>query len=272
MKMFQNSRPSSVRRTMSALGLLPSAIPVVQWAGLHFRPLQIFNFKDFPPQLGREQHAVPFSAVYLKEQLNQVADYLSRKKLKEKSRCLQNNHPEMGSGAGGSIHLKRKRKSLILLFPEEGRRDTWGGHFGTKLDVHQVLCLPSASSPASGSKEVQSRERLSDPCCTTLAQETMVFYFKRSSCITSMYISEEQLLKARGFSNSLIDTDSHNLLKGVEVFQQLVCRKLLFEVQSSVVVLEFLHCGADKGLSLSILKSQVSALLCIKKPWHPTIG
>lgn len=45
MSLLQSNQPVTIRRTMLALGLLNSAIPAVQWVGLHFRPLQRFILK-----------------------------------------------------------------------------------------------------------------------------------------------------------------------------------------------------------------------------------
>ena len=42
---LQNNQQVSLRSLMSTLGLLTSALPAVQWAGLHFRPLQAFLLK-----------------------------------------------------------------------------------------------------------------------------------------------------------------------------------------------------------------------------------
>lgn len=44
-KRIQTNLPCSIRKIMSTLGLLTSAIPAVQWASLHFRPLQMFLLK-----------------------------------------------------------------------------------------------------------------------------------------------------------------------------------------------------------------------------------
>lgn len=60
MRLLQDNQLVSIRRVMSSLGLLTSAIPAVQWAGLHFCPLQTFILKssldalvNVPPQVKR---------------------------------------------------------------------------------------------------------------------------------------------------------------------------------------------------------------------------
>lgn len=164
---------------------------------------------------------------------------------------------------------------------------------GTKMEIRQVLCLPPASAPTSGANKIPNREHLADPYGTTLAEETMVLYSKRTCCRTPLdttnpggsplpgpsvmfpsrkveprcLVSEEKLLKARGFSNRLINT----LLTSRKTETRTIYKKKygnsstigVQEIplrQSSVAVLEFLQCREDKGLSFSTLKSQVSAL------------
>ena len=80
-------------------------------------------------------------------------------------------------------------------------------------------------------------------------------------------VSEEQLLKAKGFSNHLIATllksrkvETRNIYQRVWKCFNNWCTENTFNTQSSVAVLEFLQKGVEKGLSISTLKSQVSAL------------
>lgn len=45
MRLLQDNQPVSIRRGRASLGLLTLAITAVQWAGLHFHPLQTFILK-----------------------------------------------------------------------------------------------------------------------------------------------------------------------------------------------------------------------------------
>ena len=79
--------------------------------------------------------------------------------------------------------------------------------------------------------------------------------------------SEESLLRGKGFSERLIKTllncrkvETQNIYCKVWRRFNIWCSEGSFDVRSSVAVLEFLQSGADKGLALSTLKGQVSAL------------
>lgn len=76
-------------------------------------------------------------------------------------------------------------------------------------------------------------------------------------------VSVEQLVKAKGFSNRLIDTLKSRKMETRTIYQKVWkcfskwCTENSFKTEFS---LEFLQSEADKGLSLSTLKSQISAL------------
>ena len=267
-----------------------------QQAGGHQEPVLV-GADRVHPQVGRDQRSVSFcnsseGGTESSRGFSQQ-EKAEGKRLGPEPGSLRGNHPKMGETGGGSVRLKGKLQNTEILFPEQVGRSTRGRCSGTDLAVLQVLCFPPSSSDPSSIEKTAEGEHNADSDRTSLAQETMVFHSERSVSGASLdsanprgssvsgssllsagrevepssLASEEQLLRSKGFSERLIATLLSCRKKETQAIYLKVwkrfntwCLESSFNVQSSVAVLEFLQVGADKGLAISTLKGQVSAL------------
>ena len=221
----------------------------------------------------------------------QAEDPRSRMELEPRSLYVDNQ--DLGKARGGSVCNERKRKtSTLLLTPQ--KRQLSGSRFpGTSLEVQVGVCLPPLPAHSIGVEKNPNGKSLSDPDHTLLAQKGLVFDCPSTvsqTCFSapsssrptaSRYslssrsgkakahrlVSEEQLLKRKGFSDALIATllssrkkVTRNIYAKVWKTYNTWCESKDQKLDSIVSILEFLQEGAGKGLAVSTLKVQVTAL------------
>ncbi|XP_077340446.1 uncharacterized protein LOC143984042 [Lithobates pipiens] len=245
-----------------------------------------------------ETYTLSLSAVFLRGEKNVVADFLSRKKLREGDWVLNQEVFNLivkrwGVSGGGPVRVQRQCKNPLFFLPKKGRGSSRGGCLEPGLAFRNLLCLPT-SSVASSSEEVSDGKHISDSGGSTLAKESMVLSTKTVGDRTSPALApsgrsplsgaspmptgtpvevsglatEEGLLKSKGFSEKLVSTllvsrkkETRQIYERVWLRFNKWCAESSFSVRSSSAVLEFLQRGADKGLSISTLRGQVSALI-----------
>ncbi|XP_073451221.1 uncharacterized protein [Aquarana catesbeiana] len=216
-----------------------------------------------------------------------------RRRLGAKPGGIRADSSQVGNTSGGLVCLKGKQESQSILLPGKRGRSARGRCAGTSMGIQKMLCLSPTYSPTSGNKKTTYGEYNANSHSALLAQETVVLYAQRTRGRTPLVftdpgrstlpgpstlppsgkmelgcmVSEEQLLEAKGFSGRLIDTmlksrkmETRNIYQKVWRCFNRWCIDKKFNTRGSVAVLEFLQDGIDKGLSLSTLKSQVSAL------------
>ncbi|XP_077343459.1 uncharacterized protein LOC143988068 [Lithobates pipiens] len=255
----------------------------------------VFSNRD--SVLGRDLH--PFALSRFPEGREKRSSRFSQPKEAEGGRLgsqpggLQSHSKEIGVSGGGPVRVQRQCKNPLFFLPKKGRGSSRGGCLEPGLAFRNLLCLPTSSVVASSSEEVSDGKHISDSGGSTLAKESMVLSTKTVGDRTSPALAtsgrsplsgaspmptgtpvevsglatEEGLLRSKGFSEKLVSTLLDSRKKETRQIYERVwlrfnkwCAESSFSVRSSSAVLEFLQRGADKGLSISTLRGQVSAL------------
>ncbi|XP_073413338.1 uncharacterized protein [Dendrobates tinctorius] len=199
----------------------------------------------------------------------------------------------MGTTSGGSLCHEGEQTDKNICFPVSVRSPRHTGCPPSLMEVQTGIRLPSIDSPATGDSEDQRGQGESNLDSTILAQETVVLMatnyvsdrslgppFDSQPTLPRPFLPppsgqltldgmefERQLLRSRGFSETLIATLLQSRKPSTTQIYTRIWKKFLqfhiaphtAEVQI-VPILEFLHRGKDLGLAVNTLKVQVSAL------------
>ncbi|XP_073489937.1 uncharacterized protein [Aquarana catesbeiana] len=248
-------------------------------------------------ELGRDPHSLTLSS--LPERRKECDSRLSQPNQAERGQLdpqpggFQSHFREMGSSRSRSVRVKKQCESPMFFLPKQRRGSTGGRRIDPELAFQNLLCLPAPGVIARTSQEVPDGKHVPDSSSTTLAKEGLVLSTQAASGQTSLIpatsrgppltgpsplstgtpmavsglATEEGILRSKGFSEKLISTllnsrkkETRQIYKKVWVRFNEWCVEGSFAVHSPTAVLEFLQCGADRGLSISTLKGQVSAL------------
>ncbi|XP_068101500.1 uncharacterized protein [Hyperolius riggenbachi] len=199
----------------------------------------------------------------------------------------------MGMSRTGSIRQEKELKMSKILCPVSGGFSLGSGCVLDKLGQHDDVCLSANSITFKSIEEDHSGQSKGHIDCPIVAQTSLVHITSISSDIransptadaglviagpsvasrsesTSPISLEPEwvILKSKGFSDGLAETLLNSRKKVTRVIYQKAwrvfndwCTNRSFNNRSLRSVLEFLQCGYKKGLSISTLKVQVSAL------------
>ncbi|XP_077321991.1 uncharacterized protein LOC143955744 [Lithobates pipiens] len=199
---------------------------------------------------------------------------------------------QMGSSGSGLVRQESEHPGPSILFPREGGRGKRDRCFGTKLGFSHLLRLPPIQVNSSSPEEIFAGTDHIDTSGSVLAEETMVLGAAGPDRRTSPHTareggsavsgsssatrttdpkviglaSEESLLKSKGLSDRVIKTllaSRKKVTQAIYVkYWKVFCSWLdTKKVSISIpTVLEFLQDGVDKGLAISTLKVQITAL------------
>ncbi|XP_040203676.1 uncharacterized protein LOC120935688 [Rana temporaria] len=242
-----------------------------------------------------ETNTLSLSAVFLRGIENSTADFLSRSQLREDEWSLNQEvfhllvkrwgSPEMdlfvsrenakthwffsrgrGEGARGIDALSQSwRFGICYAFPPPALLPLVLRKFQLE-NTSLILVAPHWPKRAwfSVLKQLTTEPPLFLPLREDLLSQGPVLCTQVEPCGV---VTEESLLRSRGFSDKLTATllnsrkkETRSIYRKVWLCFNTWCQEFSFPAQNHKSVLEFLQCGADKGLSVSTLKGQVSAL------------
>ncbi|XP_040179758.1 uncharacterized protein LOC120913681 [Rana temporaria] len=247
--------------------------------------------------LGRNKHPVLISS-FSKGDRKQYSGFPQSKstegrRVVPQSGGLPSFGQEMGVSGDRSLRFQGEHKNTLVFLSGQGRGSKRDRCPIPELALRDLLRLPTPSSSATGPEKISAGEHLTYPCGTPLAQEGLVFGSQATDHRTPSFssssrgsplagsstvpsgtqmeprgvVTEESLLRSKGFSDKLTATlldsrkkETRSIYRKVWIRFNTWCQEFSFPTQSHKSVLEFLQCGADKGLSVSTLKGQVSAL------------
>ncbi|XP_069582064.1 uncharacterized protein [Ranitomeya imitator] len=199
----------------------------------------------------------------------------------------------MGYTRDRSLCHKTKPTTKKIRFNVPGRQSRHSRYPSDSLDISESIRFSSSDSSTNSNQEDKGGPGKYNPDCPILAKKTMVFpaqshvhlgsvdppggsgssfpgALQPPSCEGTKVDSlefERQLLKVRGFSDSVINTLLTSRKRSTTDIYVRVWKKFLNLYPSALsseipvsTILEFLQKGRDLGLSVNTLKVQVSAL------------
>ncbi|XP_068111872.1 uncharacterized protein [Hyperolius riggenbachi] len=206
---------------------------------------------------------------------------------------LSDDNFTVGMPRTGFIRQEKELKMSEILCPIPGGFTLGGGCVHNQLGGYDDVCFSSNSITFKSIEEDHSGQGETHIDCSNVAQTSMVHITlvssdirtnstptdtgpvvpgpsvaSRSESTSSISLEPEwEILKSKGFSDDLAETllnSRKKVTRGIyqkawRVFKDW-CANRSFNNRSLRSVLEFLQCGYKKGLSVSTLKVQVSAL------------
>ncbi|XP_040179243.1 uncharacterized protein LOC120913408 [Rana temporaria] len=210
----------------------------------------------------------------------------------ERGGVLSDN-TEMGSSRGRSVCFRTEQESNTVLFNSPKRPGLKDRCLFRSLEVQHLLRFPSSEDDCSSTSKIPDGRNRSNFNHAFLAKETLVCNFEETECSPPIspsspegfdftgsnsaptgrqtkpncVVSEEQLLRAQGFSERVIKT----LLQCRKPVTRAIYAKYWKRFCSWLkeqgldqpgipAILDFLQAGVELGLSPSTLKVQVAAL------------
>ncbi|XP_073429809.1 uncharacterized protein [Dendrobates tinctorius] len=198
----------------------------------------------------------------------------------------------MGTTRGGSFRHKGEQADKNICLPISVRSPKHTGRLSSSMEFQPSVCVPSIDPPTSSNSEDQRRQSKNNLNSTVLAKKTVVFvaadYVNNRSLDPSDCQStlprplfppssaqlaldgvefERQLLRTRGFSESLITTLLQSRKQSTTQIYTRIWKKFLqfhtvpHTAEVPIIpILEFLQKGKDLGLAVNTLRVQISAL------------
>ncbi|XP_068117916.1 uncharacterized protein [Hyperolius riggenbachi] len=223
--------------------------------------------------------------------IKQGTDYKYR--MVSEPKLIPDNSKQMGRTTGGLVCQQVQQKVQTVLFPQCDGQTISNRCPGSRLESEHTLCFPAVEFDSSGTSKVDEITVPFDTNCPELAQEGLVstpsFLVSeqtvgntgirkydtgtRPGCNkfrkmeTYSVVSERTVLESKGLSARVVNT----LLKSRKENTRLIYQKYWktfnlwlensnFHSTEMATILEFLQEGVEKGLALSTIKVQISAL------------
>ncbi|XP_068103054.1 uncharacterized protein [Hyperolius riggenbachi] len=262
--------------------------------GYEEQSLKVPSIKD--SSLGRKESTFLKSSTserdaQLSSRLFKQMEPLSRR-MEPKRSNISRNIESLGGSTSRSVCKTNQYEMPSILFPVPTGQSMGSGRILNQLEPAQDVRLSPSTSHLEGFEQDMARPSTSHSGCSFLAQETLVCSTSALSLrpsdpsmstgstdpgpsVSSQSDSssafgmepEWRILKSKGFSNSLSETLIQSRKKVTRQIYHKAwktylswCLKNEMDTSHSNSVLEFLQCGFQKGLSISTLKVQVSAL------------
>ncbi|XP_068127185.1 uncharacterized protein [Hyperolius riggenbachi] len=215
------------------------------------------------------------------------------KRMVARSEDISDDNLTLGKSGTGSICQEKEHEMSEILCPIPGGLSLGSGCIHNQLDRYDDVCVSTNPITLKGIKKDSPGQSTSHIDCSNVAQTSMVHITSISGHIrtnnpsidsgpvdpgpsvssrteSSSPLSLEPewgILKSKGFSDGLAETLLNSRKKVTRLIYQKAwrvfndwCTNRSVSNRSLRSVLEFLQCGYKKGLSVSTLKVQVSAL------------